>query len=124
VAAIVNEYYEPALMGASLLLSVNNFTTRYRGMQQRQLRGEQDTSMQKLGLWANGAHVLTSAIGFGGAVGSALIPALAHWAGPTWGIAVAGNVMSFGINYMEYFSQRSQTDNPLGDTPPNIKKPQ
>ena len=118
VASLVNQYYEPALMGASLSLSMHSFNTRYKAMQTRDVLGVRDTSLQTLGLWANGAHVLTSAVGFGGAVGAALIPSLASWAAPTWGVAVAGNVLSFGINWMEYISQRSSSDNPLGDNQP------
>lgn len=119
VAAQVDQWYQPGLQAASVGISLVNFVQRYHQEQQRREIGQETTTMEKVGLIANGAHIATSAIGLLGAAGAALSPSLQSFGPTAAGIALAGNVLTFGVNWLEYFDRRGDHIHPLGD----VKKP-
>jgi hypothetical protein len=120
VAANIDQWYQPGLMGVSVGLSLIKFARTYDAHMMRQTKGQPDSMIQTVGLWANGIHVATTAAGLAGVVGAALVPSLQGIGATAQGVALAGNVVAFGINWLEYFNNRSQTLMPLD----NIKKPQ
>ena len=120
VAANIDQWYQPGLMGVSVGLSVIKFVKTYDAHKTRKAKGRPDSFMQTVGLWANGAHMATTAAGLAGVVGAALVPSLRGIGTTAQGVALAGNVVAFGINWLEYFSSRSQTLMPLDD----VRKPQ
>lgn len=121
VTAQVDQWYQPGLQAASVGISLVNFVKRYKEEQERREIGQETTTMEKVGLIANGAHIATSAVGLLGAAGAALSPSLASFGPTAAGIALAGNVLTFGVNWLEYFDKRGDHIHPLGEV--KNKKP-
>lgn len=120
VSSQIEQWYQPGVMGVSVGLSVIKFIQNYHAHKARQERGKPDSFVQQLGLVASGVHIATCTLGLGGAVVGALVPSLRGAATTAQGVALAGNVVAFGINWLEYFNSRRADVMPLGD----VKKPQ
>ena len=116
----IDQWYTPGVLGASVGLSVIKFVKTYKESQTRKDMGQSNSLMQTVGLITNGAHLATTTLGLVGVLGAALVPSMRGFASTAQGVALAGNVVAFGINWMEYFNNRSQSYSPLGD----VKKPQ
>lgn len=116
----IDQWYQPGLMGASVGLAVVKFISTYNAHKARQAKGQKDSFIQKAGLVTNFVHMAACTAGLGAAITGALVPALRGPANVVQGVAMGTNVVTFGINWLEYFNNRKQTLNPLGD----IKKQQ
>lgn len=121
VSSQVEQWYLPGVQGVSVALSLVNFIKRYQEQQNRKEIGLKPTVTERITLAANGLHIATSAVGLAGVAAGALSPALQHYALPALGIAVAGNVLCFAANYLEYFQERGDAILPLEG--PEKKKP-
>lgn len=108
VTSQVEQWYQPGIQVASVGLSLVNFARRYKEAQ-----GKRTTGMEKAVLIANGAHIATSTIGLAGIAAAALLPSLQPYSSAAWGIALAGNVMAFGMNWLDYFQERGSHNAPL-----------
>lgn len=119
VVANVEQWYQPGLQAASVAISAASFIQRWNAQEQRKQAGTDSTLFQKIGLVANGLHIASSSLGLAGALGAAVSPSMAGFGAATAGIALASNVVIFGVNWLEYFHQRSDNIEPLG----KIRKP-
>ena len=115
IVSNIDQWYQPALMGVSVGLSIAKFVNTYDAHLKRQAKGGPSSTIQQVGLWANGLQVLTTTAGLAGVVGAALVPSLKGIGTTAQGVALAGNVVAFGINWLEYFHNRSQAIVPLED---------
>ena len=59
-------------------------------------------------------------LGLAGALAAAAVPSMSGFATAAQGIALGGNVVAFGVNWLDYFNERSRSYMPLGD----VKKQQ
>lgn len=105
VSSNVDQWYAPAVRGISVLLSMQKFIEGYKANQAKKDAGIQLTSIDHISTAANGLHMVTSAVGLLGALGSA-IPALAPLGRTGVGIGIAGDVGAFAVNWMQYANER------------------
>ncbi len=120
VASNINQWYQPGLMGVSVGLSVIKFLKSYKQHQQFREMGETPPIIKTAALVANGAQIATSALGLAGALAAVAVPSMSGFATTAQGIALGGNVVAFGVNWLDYFGERSRSYMPLGD----VKKQQ
>ena len=113
VSSLVNQWYQPGIQGVSVAISLVNFIKRYQQHEQKKEIGLKPTMTERITLGANALHIATSAVGLAGVVGGALSPALQTYTMPALGIAIAGNVLCFGANWLEYFQERGDAILPL-----------
>lgn len=120
VASNINQWYQPGLMGVSVGLSVIKFLKSYQQHQQFREMGESAPIIKTAALVANGAQIATTTLGLAGALAAAAVPSMSGFATAAQGIALGGNVVAFGVNWLDYFNERSRSYMPLGD----VKKQQ
>jgi len=61
------------------------------------------------------AQIATTALGLAGALTAVAVPSLHGFATTAQGIALGGNAVAFGVNWLDYFNERSRSYMPLGD---------
>lgn len=120
VVANIDQWYQPGLMGASVGLALVKFISTYNAHKARKAKGQKDTFIQSAGMVTNFVHMAACTAGLGAAITGALVPSLRGATNVVQGVALGTNVVAFGFNWLEYFNNRKQTLNPLGD----IKKQQ
>lgn len=104
----VDQWYAPAVRGVSIAISLKNFWDRWQANQNTVAAGEKLGAWDKVGIVADGLHVLTSSAGLIGAVGGALFPSFAGAAAVARGVALAGDIGSFAVNGIEYVNKRAE----------------
>ena len=115
VASNINQWYQPGLMGVSVGLSVIKFLKTYKQHQAFREIGETPPIIKTAALVANGAQIATTALGLAGALTAVAVPSLSGFATTAQGIALGGNAVAFGVNWLDYFNERSRSYMPLGD---------
>lgn len=105
VTSNVEQWYTPAVRGISVLLSMQKFIEGWKANQVKKDAGIQLTTIDHISTAANGLHMVTSAVGLLGALGTA-IPALAPLGRTGVGIGIAGDVGAFAVNWMQYANER------------------
>jgi len=111
----INQWYQPGLMGVSVGLSVIKFLKSYKQHQQLREMGVEPGFMKTTALIANGAQIATTALGLAGALTAVAVPSMHGFATAAQGIALGGNAVAFGVNWLDYFQTRGQSYMPLGD---------
>ena len=115
VASNINQWYQPGVMGVSVGLSVIKFLKTYKQHQAYREMGETPPIIKTAALVANGAQIATTALGLAGALTAVAVPSLHGFATTAQGIALGGNAVAFGVNWLDYFNERSRSYMPLGD---------
>ncbi len=115
VAGNIEQWYQPGLMGVSVGLSVIKFLKTYKQHQAYREIGETPPIIKTAALVANGAQIATTALGLAGALTAVAVPSLHGFATTAQGIALGGNAVAFGVNWLDYFNERSRSYMPLGD---------
>jgi hypothetical protein len=115
VSANIDQWYQPGLMAATVGLGIVSFIKNYKAHQQYREMGVDPPFIKTAALVATGASIATSALGLAGAVVSVAAPQYAGFATAAHGVALGGNAVAFGMNYLDYFNERSQSYAPLGD---------
>lgn len=115
VASNIDQWYQPGVMGVSVGLSVIKFLKTYKQHQTYREMGETPPIIKTAALVANGAQIATTALGLAGALTAVAIPSMQGFATTAQGIALGGNAVAFGVNWLDYFNERSRSYMPLGD---------
>ncbi|MBS2037442.1 hypothetical protein JST97_20805 [bacterium] len=115
VTSNIDQWYQPGLMAATVGLGLISFVKNYKQHQQYREMGVDAPFIKTAALVATGASIATSALGLAGAVVSVAAPQYAGFATVARGVALGGNAVAFGMNYLDYFNERSQSYAPLGD---------
>lgn len=111
----INQWYQPGLMGVSVGLSVIKFLKSYKEHQQIRELGGTPSIIKTTALIANGAQIANTALGLAGALTAVAVPSMQGFATAAQGIALGGNAVAFGVNWLDYFNTRGQSYAPLGD---------
>jgi len=115
VASNIDQWYQPGVMGVSVGLSVIKFLKTYKQHQTYREMGETPPIIKTAALVANGAQIATTALGLAGALTAVAIPSMQGFATTAQGIALGGNAVAFGVNWLDYFNERSRSYMQLGD---------
>jgi len=108
VVGHVDQWYQPAVRGVSIAISLKKFWDRWQANQNTVAAGQKLDAWDKVGIVSDGLHVLTSSAGLIGAVGGALFPSLRGAAAVATGVALAGDIGSFAVNGLEYINKRAE----------------